>query len=73
MESGNFAFTAAEAGDYTACFWGAEHKPPITLTVDFEWKTGFAAKDWSNVAKKGQVEVSKISYYLPFCFCYLIS
>ncbi|GLU11049.1 hypothetical protein SLE2022_278210 [Rubroshorea leprosula] len=56
VESGNFAFTAAEAGDYTACFWGAERKPPITLTVDFEWKTGVAAKDWSNVAKKGQVE-----------------
>ncbi|KAJ7974372.1 Transmembrane emp24 domain-containing protein [Quillaja saponaria] len=57
VDSGNFAFTAAEAGDYTACFWAAEHKPPTTVTVEFEWKTGVAAKDWSNVAKKGQVEV----------------
>lgn len=58
MESGQFAFVAAEAGDYMACFWAPDHKPQITLTVDFDWKTGVAAKDWSNVAKKGQVDVS---------------
>ena len=58
VDSGNFAFTAAEAGDYTTCFWAAEHTPEITLTIDFEWRTGVAAKDWSQVAKKGQIEVS---------------
>ncbi|KAG6719686.1 hypothetical protein I3842_03G019100 [Carya illinoinensis] len=27
-----------------------------SVVVDFDWKTGIAAKDWSNVAKKGQIE-----------------
>ncbi|XP_027358918.1 transmembrane emp24 domain-containing protein p24delta9-like [Abrus precatorius] len=58
VDSGNFAFTAAEAGDYSACFWIPDGKgAPSTVTIDFEWKTGVAAKDWSKVAKKGQIEV----------------
>jgi hypothetical protein len=40
------------------CFWAVDNKPEVTLTIDLEWKTGVAAKDWSNVAKKGQVDVS---------------
>ncbi|XWS44336.1 hypothetical protein CRYUN_Cryun15aG0036400 [Craigia yunnanensis] len=56
VDSGTFAFTAAEGGDYTTCFWAVEHKPPVRITIDFDWKTGVAAKDWSKVAKKGQVE-----------------
>ncbi|XP_057948036.1 transmembrane emp24 domain-containing protein p24delta9-like [Malania oleifera] len=60
VESGQFGFTAVEAGDYMACFWAADHKPQVTLTVDFDWKTGVAAKDWSNVAKKGQIDVMEI-------------
>lgn len=58
MENGQFAFTAAEQGDYMACFWAPEHTPPITVTVDFDWRTGVHTKDWTNVAKKGQVDVS---------------
>uniref|UniRef100_A0A2P2QMC0 Transmembrane emp24 domain-containing protein 10 n=1 Tax=Rhizophora mucronata TaxID=61149 RepID=A0A2P2QMC0_RHIMU len=58
--TGNFAFTAPEKGDYMACFFAEEHKPPITLTVEFEWRSGMAAKDWSNVAKKGSVEVMEL-------------
>ncbi|XP_057974258.1 transmembrane emp24 domain-containing protein p24delta7-like [Malania oleifera] len=54
--SGNFAFTAFEAGDYMACFSGLDQTLETTVTIDFEWKTGVAAKDWSNVAKKGQIE-----------------
>ncbi|KAJ0038490.1 hypothetical protein Pint_23582 [Pistacia integerrima] len=57
VDSGNFAFTAAEDGDYMACFWAVDHNPQITLTVDFDWRTGVHAKDWSNVAKKGTVDV----------------
>lgn len=57
VESGNFAFMTKEAGDYLACFWTPEHKPAATITFEFEWKSGVTAKDWSNVAKKGQVEV----------------
>lgn len=60
LEAGNFAFTGAEAGDYTVCFWAPDHKPPVTVTVDFDWKTGVSAKDWSKVAKKGQIEVMEL-------------
>ncbi|KAF9624804.1 hypothetical protein IFM89_014189 [Coptis chinensis] len=61
VESGQFAFTAAEAGDYMACFYAMDHKPvPITVSIDFDWKSGVAAKDWSNVAKKGQVDVMQL-------------
>ncbi|CAN4124524.1 unnamed protein product [Withania somnifera] len=54
---GQFAFETAEAGDYMTCFFAADHKPPLTLNIDFDWRTGVAAKDWTNVAKKGSVEV----------------
>ncbi|KAK1307685.1 Transmembrane emp24 domain-containing protein p24delta10 [Acorus calamus] len=60
VESGNFAFTSTEAGDYLACFWAGDHKPPLTIPVEFEWKTGMAAKDWTNVAKKGQIDVMEL-------------
>ncbi|KAJ4842809.1 hypothetical protein Tsubulata_046528 [Turnera subulata] len=60
VESGQFAFTAAEAGDYMACFWAADHKPPATLTIDFDWKSGVAAKDWTNVAKRGSVDAMEL-------------
>lgn len=62
VESGQFGFVAAEAGDFMTCFWAPDHQPQVTLSVDFDWRTGVAAKDWSNVAKKGAVEVS-------FCLC----
>ncbi|CAN4122135.1 unnamed protein product [Withania somnifera] len=54
---GHFAFETAETGDYMTCFFASDHKPPLTVTVDFDWRTGVAAKDWTNVAKKGSVEV----------------
>ena len=66
VESGQFAFTASEAGDYMACFWAADHKPPVTLNIDFDWKTGVAAKDWTNVAKKGSVDVSQPALWIRF-------
>ncbi|XP_063940586.1 transmembrane emp24 domain-containing protein p24delta7-like [Daucus carota subsp. sativus] len=43
-----------------ACFWALDHKPPTTMTVDFDWKSGVAAKDWSNVAKKGSIDAMEI-------------
>ncbi|XP_044492606.1 transmembrane emp24 domain-containing protein p24delta9-like [Mangifera indica] len=60
VDSGQFAFTASENGDYMACFWAVDHKPQITLTVDFDWRTGVQAKDWSNVAKKGTVDFMEL-------------
>ncbi|KAL6968925.1 hypothetical protein U1Q18_047530 [Sarracenia purpurea var. burkii] len=60
VDSDSFAFTAAEAGDYMACFWAADHKPVLTISIDFEWKSGVAARDWSKVAKKGRIEVMEL-------------
>ncbi|PSS35132.1 Transmembrane emp24 domain-containing protein [Actinidia chinensis var. chinensis] len=62
VESGTFAFTAAEAGGYMTCFWAAEHKPLMTFSIDFDWKTGVAARDWLKVAKKGQVEAMVLEF-----------
>ncbi|MCH94798.1 transmembrane emp24 domain-containing protein p24delta7-like, partial [Trifolium medium] len=57
VESGNFAFTGSESGDYTACFWIPDSRmSPSTVTIEFDWRSGIAAKDWSKVAKKGQIE-----------------
>ncbi|XP_004491839.1 transmembrane emp24 domain-containing protein p24delta9-like [Cicer arietinum] len=57
VDSGNFAFTTTEAGDYTACFSVLEQKPSITVTIDFEWRSGVADRDWYKVAKKDKIEV----------------
>ncbi|KAL3644572.1 hypothetical protein CASFOL_009752 [Castilleja foliolosa] len=56
VNEGHFAFQTSEAGDYMACFFAADHNPSTSITVDFDWKSGIAAKDWTNVAKKGSVE-----------------
>ncbi|XP_009758123.1 transmembrane emp24 domain-containing protein p24delta7-like [Nicotiana tabacum] len=60
VHEGHFSFETVEAGDYQSCFVAADHKPPVKLTVDFEWKTGVAAKDWTNVAKKASVEAMEL-------------
>ncbi|KAL6983441.1 hypothetical protein U1Q18_016827 [Sarracenia purpurea var. burkii] len=60
VESGQFGFQVVEEGDYMACFWASEHNPPATITVDFDWKTGVAAKDWTNVAKKGSIDTMEL-------------
>jgi hypothetical protein len=56
VESGQFSFVAVETGDYISCFSAVDHKPETTLIIDFDWRTGIHTKDWSNVAKKSQVE-----------------
>ncbi|KAK4782248.1 hypothetical protein SAY86_016350 [Trapa natans] len=65
VSSGNFAFTATESGDYSTCFYLYDRKPPRATLIEFEWKTGVAATDWSGVAKKEhldavQVELKKL-------------
>ncbi|XP_074274595.1 transmembrane emp24 domain-containing protein p24delta9-like [Silene latifolia] len=60
VDAGQFAFTTAEAGDYMTCFWIVEHNPPVTVTLDFDWKTGVAAKDWGSVAKKGSIDLMEL-------------
>ncbi|KAK7340573.1 hypothetical protein VNO77_21280 [Canavalia gladiata] len=57
VNSGNFTFAAAESGEYTACFSvPSNHDPALTVTIDFVWRTGVVANDWSMVAKRGQIE-----------------
>lgn len=66
VHEGHFSFETAEGADYHTCFTAADHKPPVKLNIDFEWKSGVAAKDWTNVAKKASVEVSPyFSFDLP--------
>ncbi|MBA0613331.1 hypothetical protein Godav_013780 [Gossypium davidsonii] len=43
-----------------ACFSAPEHWPLITLTIDFDWRTGVQFKDWFNVAKKRHVDAMKV-------------
>ncbi|KAL6517704.1 hypothetical protein OROMI_033405 [Orobanche minor] len=54
---GQFAFTTSEGGNYLACFWVDGHNPgggDVSLNID--WKTGIAAKDWDSVARKEKIE-----------------
>ncbi|KAE8654382.1 Transmembrane emp24 domain-containing protein p24delta3 [Hibiscus syriacus] len=54
---GQFAFTTQEAGNYLACFWSEGHyQGPGELSVNIDWKTGIAAKDWESVARKEKIE-----------------
>ncbi|XVE67356.1 hypothetical protein DITRI_Ditri08aG0154200 [Diplodiscus trichospermus] len=54
---GQFAFTTQEAGNYLACFW-TEDRPQGSgeVSVNIDWKTGIAAKDWESVARKEKIE-----------------
>ncbi|KAK6131884.1 hypothetical protein DH2020_034372 [Rehmannia glutinosa] len=54
---GQFAFTTSEGGNYLACFWVDGHNPgggDVSLNID--WRTGIAAKDWDSVARKEKIE-----------------
>lgn len=54
---GQFAFTTHEAGNYLACFWVDGHNPGGgDVSVNIDWKTGIAAKDWESVARKEKLE-----------------
>lgn len=64
VESGEFAFVAAVTGKHTTCFWSPHFQHQAAVTVDFEWRTGIAAKDWTAVAKKGKIDVSYFLFFL---------
>lgn len=73
VQSGQFAFQAAEEGDYMACFFAVDHQPSLKIPIEFDWRSGVAAKDWNNVAKKGSVDVSlyiRLSYNMSFLLFY---
>ncbi|KAK7328271.1 hypothetical protein VNO77_22374 [Canavalia gladiata] len=53
---GNFAFTTRESGSYLACFWIDYNVAGGDVSVNLDWKTGIAAKDWDSVARKEKIE-----------------
>ncbi|XP_074283076.1 transmembrane emp24 domain-containing protein p24delta9-like [Silene latifolia] len=59
-DTGTFAFTTANTGDYLTCFWAPYYNPPFKVSIEFEWKVGIDAKNWHNVARKGQVDLLDI-------------
>lgn len=60
---GQFAFTTTEAGNYLVCFWLSDYKHEAgnEISVNLDWRTGIAAKDWESVAKKEKIEVTSSS------------
>ncbi len=44
-----------------ACFWIPHATPGVqTLNVELDWKTGVAAKDWGEIAKKDKLDVREL-------------
>ncbi|KAK9063602.1 hypothetical protein SSX86_017473 [Deinandra increscens subsp. villosa] len=60
VQSGQFRFKVVEGGEYVACFLPVDHHPTIKLYVEFDWRYGLDAKDWSNVAKKGSIDAMQL-------------
>ncbi|VYS58983.1 unnamed protein product [Arabidopsis thaliana] len=60
VESGKFVFTAEETGDYMTCFVAPGYRPTAKFAVDFEWKSGVEAKDWTTIAKRGQITMLEV-------------
>ncbi|KFK40939.1 hypothetical protein AALP_AA2G063700 [Arabis alpina] len=54
---GQFAFTTQESGTYLACFNAEGHSHSNKdISINLDWKTGIAAKDWDSIAKKEKIE-----------------
>ncbi|XP_004490099.1 transmembrane emp24 domain-containing protein p24delta9-like [Cicer arietinum] len=56
VQSGQFAFTAYQSGDYSVCFVDTNDDPQVTLSVDLEWKTGVATINYPNIVKRNLVD-----------------
>ncbi|CAA6659420.1 unnamed protein product [Spirodela intermedia] len=52
----HFGFTTTEAGNYLGCFWVESNPHNIKVSVNIDWRTGIAAKDWESVAKQEKIE-----------------
>ncbi|KAG6599018.1 Transmembrane emp24 domain-containing protein p24delta9, partial [Cucurbita argyrosperma subsp. sororia] len=61
VESGQFAFVAGEGGDFMTCFWVPDHKPQVTLTVDFDWRTGVAASNGPVLLRRAMSKLWNLS------------
>ncbi|XP_076938143.1 transmembrane emp24 domain-containing protein p24delta3-like [Bidens hawaiensis] len=53
---GQFVFTSTESGQYLSCFWADRPGEGGALSVNIDWKTGIAAKEWESVARKEKIE-----------------
>ncbi|GJW66239.1 fructose-bisphosphate aldolase-lysine N-methyltransferase, chloroplastic [Tanacetum coccineum] len=60
VESGKFALAVEEDGKHTICFATINHQPKVNTSVELNWRSGVAAKDWSNVAKKGSIDAMEL-------------
>lgn len=70
MTHSQFAFTTNEAGQYLACFW-VDHHGSGAVSINLDWKTGIAAKDWESVARKEKIEVRTHTHtHIIFIFIY---
>lgn len=68
---GEFAFTTKESGNYIACFWAdAKSHGNKDVSINVEWKTGIATKDWASIAKKEKLEVSFLNISTMFLIQY---
>ncbi|CAH2047105.1 unnamed protein product [Thlaspi arvense] len=53
---GQFAFTTQESGTYLACFEAVGKIHANDISINLDWKTGIAAKDWDSIAKREKIE-----------------
>jgi p24 family protein delta-1 len=56
-EESQFAFTATTAGDYRACFTVNDMETALATTIRLDWKTGVAATNWDDIAKKENLDL----------------
>lgn len=56
QEQAQFAFTSTSAGDYRACFSVADMDTALATTIRLDWKTGVAATNWDDIAKKENLD-----------------
>ncbi|BBM97274.1 p24 family protein delta-1 [Marchantia polymorpha subsp. ruderalis] len=56
VQVGQFGFTTKEGGNFMACFWMQNAPQTLTISLDLDWKTGVAAKDWEDIAKKDKLD-----------------
>lgn len=54
--SGQFAFTSKVSGDYKACFTAPDVETALDTKIRLDWKTGVAATDWEEIAKKENLD-----------------
>lgn len=58
VQSGQFSIMAYRSDLYVICFVDTTENSQVTLSVDFEWKTGVKTVNYPTVAKKSYIDVS---------------